>query len=105
MYQVGEFSDQFSSGPLYLKLLKSGSITNPRFSNWDLMMKNVYSLGAYNLNQTDFKCDIYYNNIETTLLPNAEVLEETSYEMHKDKWMIWAIVLTAIAILAILYKQ
>lgn len=65
VYQVGEFSDQFSSGPLYLKLLKSGSITNPRFSNWDLMMKNVYSLGAYNLNQTDFKCDIYYNNIET----------------------------------------
>ncbi|MEI8136264.1 MAG: cell surface protein SprA, partial [Bacteroidota bacterium] len=59
-YQVGEFSDQFSSGPLYMRLLKSGSITNPRFANWDLMMKNVYSLGAYNLNQADFKCDVYY---------------------------------------------
>jgi cell surface protein SprA len=65
VYQVGEFSDQFSSGPLYMRLLKSGSITNPRFANWDLMMKNVYSLGAYNLNQADFKCDVYYNNIET----------------------------------------
>ncbi len=64
-YQVGEFSDQFTSGPLYLKLLKSGSVTNPKFSTWDLMMKNVYSLGAYNLNAADFKCDIYYNNIET----------------------------------------
>lgn len=64
-YQVGEFSDQFTTGPLYLKLLKSGSITSPKFSTWDLMMKNVYSLGAYNLNSTDFKCDIYYNNIET----------------------------------------
>jgi cell surface protein SprA len=64
-YQVGEFSDQFTTGPLYLKLLKSGSITNPRYSVWDLMMKNVYSIGAYNLNQADFKCDIYYNNIET----------------------------------------
>ena len=64
-YQVGEFSDQFTSGPLYMRLLKSASITNPRFANWDLMMKNVYSLGAYNLNQADFKCDIYYNNIET----------------------------------------
>ena len=64
-YQVGEFSDQFTSGPLYLKLLKSGSITSPKFSTWDLMMKNVYSLGAYNLNPADFKCDIYYNNIET----------------------------------------
>lgn len=64
-YQVGEFSDQFTTGPLYLKLLKSGSVTNPKFATWDLMMKNVYSLGAYNLNAQDFKCDIYYNNIET----------------------------------------
>lgn len=64
-YQVGEFSDQFTTGPLYLKLLKSGSVTSPKFSTWDLMMKNVYSLGAYNLNAADFKCDIYYNNIET----------------------------------------
>lgn len=64
-YQVGEFSDQFTTGPLYMKLLKPGSVTNPRFSTWDLMMKNVYSLGAYNLNAQDFKCDIYYNNIET----------------------------------------
>lgn len=64
-YQVGEFSDQFTTGPLYMKLLKPGSVTTPRFSTWDLMMKNVYSLGAYNLNAQDFKCDIYYNNIET----------------------------------------
>lgn len=64
-YQVGEFSDQFTTGPLYLKLLKSGSVTSPRYSTWDLMMKNVYSLGAYNLNAADFKCDIFYNNIET----------------------------------------
>lgn len=77
VYQVGEFSDQFTTGPLYLKLLKSGSITNPRFSTWDLMMKNVYSLGAYNLNPADFKCDIYYNNIETGVdipyIPNGSV--------------------------------
>jgi cell surface protein SprA len=64
-YQVGEFSDQFTTGPLYVKLLKSGSVTSPRLSTWDLMMKNVYSIGAYNLNPADFKCDIYYNNIET----------------------------------------
>ncbi len=65
VYQVGEFSDQYTSGPLYLKLLKSGSVTSPKFSTWDLMMKNVYSLGAYNLNAADFKCEVYYNNIET----------------------------------------
>jgi cell surface protein SprA len=65
VYQVGEFSDQYTTGPLYLKLLKSGSVTSPKFSTWDLMMKNVYSLGAYNLNAADFKCDVFYNNIET----------------------------------------
>ncbi len=32
---------------------------------WDLMMKNVYVLGAYNLNPSDFRLDVYYNNIET----------------------------------------
>lgn len=63
-YQVGEFSDQVTTGPLVLKLLKS-TLTNPRFSIWDLMMKNVYSIGAYNLNPQDFKCDVFYNNIET----------------------------------------
>ncbi|MGZ3930865.1 MAG: T9SS outer membrane translocon Sov/SprA, partial [Bacteroidia bacterium] len=65
-YQVGEFSDQFpdNTKSLFCKLLK-GVNTNVRFPTWKLMMKNVYSIGAYNLNQQDFKLDIYYNNIET----------------------------------------
>ncbi|MBS1636334.1 MAG: cell surface protein SprA [Bacteroidetes bacterium] len=67
VYQVGEFSDQFPAGSqtLFLKLLKSASVTNPHFHTWQLMMKNVYSLGAYNLNSQDFKLDVYYNNIQT----------------------------------------
>ena len=65
-YQVGEFADQYpdNTKALVVKLLK-GSLVNTRFSTWDLMMKNVYSLGAYNLNAQDFRCDVYYNNIET----------------------------------------
>lgn len=65
-YQVGEFSDQFpdNTSALFAKLLR-GVTVNVRYPSWDLMMKNVYSLGAYNLNQQDFKVDIYYNNIET----------------------------------------
>lgn len=65
-YQVGEFSDQFpdNTKALVVKLLK-GSLVSTRYSTWDLMMKNVYTLGAYNLNAQDFKLDIYYNNIET----------------------------------------
>lgn len=65
-YQVGEFSDQFpdNTKSLFCKLLKGANV-NVRYPSWDLMMKNVYSLGAYNLNQQDFKLDVYYNNIET----------------------------------------
>lgn len=65
-YQVGEFSDQFpdNTKALFAKLLK-GVTVNVRYPSWDLMMKNVYSLGAYNLNSQDFQCNIFYNNIET----------------------------------------
>lgn len=65
-YQVGEFSDQIPDNTklLVCKVLKSNSVSvfHPM---WKLMMKNVYALGAYNLNQQDFKLDVYYNNIET----------------------------------------
>jgi cell surface protein SprA len=65
-YQVGEFSDQVTdqSKLMVCKLLKSVSV-NVRHPMWKLMMKNVYSIGAYNLNPQDFKLDVYYNNVET----------------------------------------
>jgi cell surface protein SprA len=65
-YQVGEFSDQIpdNSKLLICKLLKTVSVS-VKHPMWKLMMKNVYSLGAYNLNAQDFKLDVYYNNIET----------------------------------------
>lgn len=65
-YQVGEFSDQFpdNTKAMFCKLLRGVSV-NVGYPSWDLMMKNVYSLGAYNLNQQDFKLDVYYNNTET----------------------------------------
>lgn len=45
---------------LVLKLLKS-SITNVNQPIWDLMMKNIYDTGAYNLSSEDFKFNIFYN--------------------------------------------
>jgi cell surface protein SprA len=30
--------------------------------SWDLMMKNVYSIGAYQVNRDDFRLDIYYDD-------------------------------------------
>ncbi len=67
-YQVGEFSTDGVTGKqaLILKLLKP-TITNPHNKVWDLMMKNVYSIGAYQVDQTGFKIDLLYNNPETSL--------------------------------------
>lgn len=65
-YQVGEFANDAPINPdtlsvLYLKMLKS---TTPRVDLplWDLMMKNVYSIGAYQVNQQDFNLDVFYQD-------------------------------------------
>lgn len=66
VYQVGEFSDQFATGDklIILKMLKSTQL-NTHIPMWDLMMKNVYSLGAYSLSPTNFQLNVLYNNIKT----------------------------------------
>ncbi len=65
-YQVGDFSTDGVEGQeaLYLKLLK-GTIINPSLPNWDLMMKNVYSLDAFNVSQENFNFEIWYLDQET----------------------------------------
>lgn len=68
-YQVGEFSTDGIAGQdaLILKLLKP-TIINPKQRIWDLMMKNVYSIGAYQVDQDGFRMNIMYNNPETSVL-------------------------------------
>lgn len=67
VFQVGEFANQVppdsstTSKVLYLKMLKSTS-ARPTLPVWDLMMKNIYSLGAYQLTNEDFRLDIYYSD-------------------------------------------
>ncbi len=83
VYQVGEFgtdgvdatnvdnSGVPSSQALILKMLKSNLtlVTNTLTSGsytmpiWNLMMKNIYQIpGAYQLEQEDFKLNIFYTN-------------------------------------------
>ncbi len=61
VYQVGEFSDQGipTASCLMVKLLKSTAL-NTHVPLWNLMMKNVYNLGAYNINRDDFILNILY---------------------------------------------
>lgn len=60
-YQVGEFSTDIAenSQALFVKSLKNTSCT-PQQGNWDLMMKNVYYLGATNLQKDKFRLDIKF---------------------------------------------
>lgn len=66
LYQVGEFSEDVpptadSSKVLFLKMLKSTS-SRTNLPLWNLQMKNVYSIGAYQINPQDFFLDIYYRD-------------------------------------------
>lgn len=76
VYQVGEFSADISdtSQSLYVKMLKS-TTQNPRLPMWRLMMKNVYSLGAYQVQPDNFKLQVKYlsdtTGIEIPYLPVA----------------------------------
>jgi cell surface protein SprA len=106
VFQVGEFAndgvdatDVTTNGSgqvtsvvnsnLVLKMLKS-SITNVNQPVWDLMMKNIYDTGAYQLSQEDFKLNIFYNEASPlnyitpvqgtpfpTPGPNEDPLQET----------------------------
>ncbi len=62
VYQVGEFSDQGINAPkvLVTKLLK-GTTVNTKMPIWNLMMKNVYNIRAYQIGSQDFMLNIFYN--------------------------------------------
>jgi cell surface protein SprA len=78
VYQVGEFSDQEISAPknLIVKLLKSTSV-NTNNPLWDLMMKNVYSIKAYQVNPEDFIFNVLYSGNKNGI-PTAYFTEGNS---------------------------
>ncbi|MCH5235794.1 MAG: cell surface protein SprA [Muribaculaceae bacterium] len=81
VYQVGEFSSDVAntSECLYLKMLK-GTTVSPKLPAWKLMMKNVYSLGAYQLQQKNFKLNIKYlsdtTGVEINYLPVGDIANQ-----------------------------
>jgi len=91
VYQVGEFSDDISttSQSLYLKMLKSTTVS-PYLPMWRLMMKNVYSLGAYQVQSSKFKLQIKYLSDTTgtaiNYLPVGNIADKTLLQvMNLDR--------------------
>jgi cell surface protein SprA len=70
-YQVGEFSTGSVNIPdaLIVKLLKSTATSNSS-TIWNLMMKNVYSLGASQFQKENFKLNVMYKNDSTGVYLN-----------------------------------
>jgi len=65
-FKVGELSSDGVSAPstLLLKLLKGTNLT-PQLPTWDLMMKNIYSIGAFQVNPDEFILEVLYNDDKT----------------------------------------
>ncbi|RYD83657.1 MAG: cell surface protein SprA [Sphingobacteriales bacterium] len=80
-YQVGEFArdispDANNTNVIFLKMLKSVNI-RPNLPIWDLMMKNVYSLGAYQVQSQDFRLQVVYaddQGADLNYIPEADEL-------------------------------
>ncbi|MDX1470972.1 MAG: cell surface protein SprA, partial [Flavobacteriaceae bacterium] len=93
IYQVGEFANDgvdatgvsvdqgtgnqiINNNALVVKMLKS-AITDVDEPIWDLMMKNIYDTGAFQLSQEDFRLNIFYT--EASPLNYIEPVEGTTF--------------------------
>ncbi|RXP64672.1 cell surface protein SprA [Lutibacter sp. HS1-25] len=77
VYRVGEFTSDGITPPnnLLVKLLRS-EIISTNIPMWDLMMKNVYSLQTFKMQQDGFRLDVIYaddaTGVPINVLQNAK---------------------------------
>ena len=71
IHTVGELTSNAPAAPstLVVKMLRS-TTQSPKMPTWDLMMKNVYNIGSYNLSAEDFVLDILYQNDKAGTMVN-----------------------------------
>lgn len=94
-YQVGEFSTDIPFDPatpkvLYTKLLKNETIKT-NLPTWDLMMKNIYSIGGYQISQQNFRLDIFRidekTGVEKPLIQEGEKLDADRRPLNGKQWI------------------
>ncbi len=79
VYKVGEFTSDGIIAPdnIVVKLLRSEIISN-KIPMWDLMMKNVYSLQTYRMQQEGFRLELLYaddaTGVPINVLQNAQTV-------------------------------
>lgn len=86
-YQVGEFSTDMPVDPatpkvLYVKLLKN-ELLKTSLPTWNLMMKNIYSLNAYQVSSNNFRLSI------TRLDDRSGIQKPAMEEGQNTKGKLW----------------
>lgn len=85
-FQVGEFSTDHkdASEVIFVKALKNTACT-PKQPNWDLMMKNVYNLGASSVQREQFRLNIKYlsdtTGVYLTYLPSPTLKDRNLLDL------------------------
>jgi cell surface protein SprA len=82
-FQVGEFAENVpliqgqdsTSRVIFTKMLK-GTIQSPSLPLFDLMMKNIYSIGAYVTNPQDLRLDVVYQDASADTKAEKRTLPE-----------------------------
>lgn len=94
-YQVGEFSTDVPFDPLkpkvlYTKLLKN-DVIKTNLPTWDLMMKNIYSIGGYQISQQNFKLDVFRidekTGVEKPLIQEGQKLDADRRPLNGKQWI------------------
>ncbi|WP_432709272.1 cell surface protein SprA [Pedobacter sp.] len=95
-YQVGELSTDTPFDPLvpkvlFAKLLKNETIKT-YLPTWNLMMKNIYSIGGYQISPQQFKLDIYRidekTGVEQAFIAEGEKIDaETKTPLKNKPWL------------------
>ncbi|MES2828199.1 MAG: cell surface protein SprA [Bacteroidota bacterium] len=94
-YQVGEFStdvpfDQATPKVLFTKLLKNET-TKTNLPTWDLMMKNIYSIGGFQISAQNFKLDIFRTDeasgIDRPVITEGEKLDQFNKPLKNKLWL------------------
>ena len=96
VFQVGEFANdgvdatsvtdnagnqEVNNQSLVLKMLKS-AVTSVEQPIWDLMMKNIYDTGAFQLDKEDFKLNIFYT--EASPLNYIRPVDGTTFPLYDN---------------------
>tara|TARA_Y100000589_G_scaffold109134_1_gene103729 strand:- start:2341 stop:9555 length:7215 start_codon:yes stop_codon:yes gene_type:complete len=89
VYQVGEFASEVTDvqEAIFLKMLKSTQVNNTNVPLWELMMKNVYSLGTYGVDASTLDIDIRYRDPSTNNDINFLNADNANENVKNKRWL------------------